>query len=274
MVESLLKNIFLPAVFLFILCLSACEEAIEWDLKTGENNRLVVEAILTNELTTQEVKLSKSYDGLNQEVPTIDDADVYVEVNGSVVRFFSDSLQEGCYKSEIPFAVLNNLEYKLHIDWQGVTYEASSFLSEVAPIPALTFTPHATDSNLIFNVLPFLYNANQQAMHEMDIDWSGLSTDSVSKARIIFYTFSSLEESELSRPNFEDVIFPVGSEVIIKKYGLNADFANYLRSLAIETEWNGGSFYSAPTSLPTNISNNGLGFFSTCAVLRDTLIAE
>ncbi|MFT5169169.1 MAG: hypothetical protein ACI8P3_004417 [Saprospiraceae bacterium] len=268
------KNIIRFAVLLIAVSVLACREAIDWELKSGENGRLVVEAILTDELTFQEIKLSKSYDGLNEEAPTVNEANISVAVNGFSIRFFADSLNAGCYKSEVPFAVINNLEYTLNIEWQGERYEAKSFLSNVAPIPEITFQPVGTNGNLSFNESSFLYNANQQAMYEMNIDWSHLSTDSITKAKIIFYTFSSLEESELVRPDFEDIIFPTGSIVILKKFGLNDDFANYLRSLAIETDWNGGAFYSAPSSLPTNISNNGLGFFSTCAVVVDTLIAE
>jgi uncharacterized protein DUF4249 len=269
-----LKNILQFSILLYAISFLACREAIDWDLKPGENGHLVVDAVLTNKFGFQEIKLSKSYDGLNDETPTINDANISVEVNGFSYRFFADNLIAGCYKSEIPFAILNNLEYKLNIEWQDELYESSSFLSRVAPIPEITFQPVGNTGNLTFNDAPFLYNANQQAMYEMDIDWSHLSTDSITKARIIFYTFSSLEESQLVRPDFEDIIFPTGSIVTIKKFGLNDDFANYLRSLAIETDWNGGAFYSAPSGLPTNISNNGLGFFSTCAVVSDTLIAE
>ncbi|MEN0046930.1 MAG: hypothetical protein AAF806_07735, partial [Bacteroidota bacterium] len=87
-------------------------------------------------------------------------------------------------------------------------------------------------------------------------------------------TFSSVHLSALSRPEKEIVSFPKGSQVIVKKYGLNDDFAAYLRAKAIETEWNGTFFYSTAENLPSNISNDALGFYSTCAVLVDTLIAE
>ena len=50
--------------------------------------------------------------------------------------------------------------------------------------------------------------------------------------------------------------------------------ANYFRSMLMEIEWQGGIFDETPSSLPTNISNGGLGFFGVSAVLSDTLIAQ
>ena len=42
----------------------------------------------------------------------------------------------------------------------------------------------------------------------------------------------------------------------------------------METEWQGGVYDENSASLPTNISNGGLGFFGVSAVLSDTLLAE
>lgn len=255
----------------------ACEEATEWQLHTGNNGRLVVEAILTDEFTTQIITLSKSFDNLAGVAPPVTDATVYVEVNGARFPFQAHPLNPGCYVSEKPFMVLNNLYYNLHIIWLGKEYKAASELSEVAPLPAIRFSRFQDTDSLYFADFPaeFLYNPNQQAMYEMNIDWSHLSHVEPRKAKMLFYTFNSLHVSELIRPGRDTVLFPQGSLVMVKKYGLNDDFAAYLRALAIETDWNSGAFlFSNPSSLPTNISPDGLGFFSTCAVVKDTLIAR
>lgn len=258
----------------FVLIIMACEETVDWDLDPEANGRLVVEAILTNEFQTQEIKLSQSFNDLNGETPKLSDAMVAVSANGVSVSFLADTIEMGLYKSESPFAVLGNLEYQLSVDWQGENYTASSNLSSVAPLPEINFRQVGQTDSLTFREFAPLYNPNQQAMYEMDIDWSHLSLEEPTKAKMFFYTFSTVDESELLRPTSETVSFPPGSIVIAKKFGLNDDFAEYLRSLVLETDWKGGFLYSASSNLPTNISNDGLGFFSTCAVLRDTLIAE
>ena len=47
----------------------ACEEATDWDYETGDNGKLVVEAIITNELRHHEIFLSLTYDDINGTPP-------------------------------------------------------------------------------------------------------------------------------------------------------------------------------------------------------------
>ena len=83
-----------------------------------------------------------------------------------------------------------------------------------------------------------------------------------------------LDISEIFRPPKATVVFPRGSVVFRQKYSLHPSFATYLRALLMETEWQGGVFDEASSSLPTNISNGGLGFFAVCAVLSEVVVAE
>ncbi len=108
-------------------------------------------------------------------------------------------------------------------------------------------------------------------MYEVFIDKVVGKDGRMVKAKTIYYTFSSVDVSALVRPQQDTLFFPVGSQVVVKKYGLNDAFAEYLRALAIETDWKGGVLYGPSESLPTNLSNGALGFFSTCAVITDTL---
>lgn len=269
------KNILIAIISTgFVLFFQYCEKETSWDLETQGNNQLVVEAIFTNELVKQEVRLSQSYDSLNGTSPKVNDAFVSVEVNGFDVVFLADTIEEGLYKSIIPFRVFRNLDYILNINWEDEIYTSESSLSTVAPLPNIFFRQFGNTDSLTFVNFASPYNPNQQAMYEVDVDWSAISGDSTSKAKTFFYTFSTIDESEILPPPREDFVFPRGSIVYIKKYGLNDDFAEYLRSLLLETVWNGNFLYSASASLPTNISNDGLGFFSACAVVKDTLIAE
>ena len=55
--HSIKRHIFL----VLVLTLSfACEEATDWDYETGENGKLVVEAIITNELKKHEIFLGET----------------------------------------------------------------------------------------------------------------------------------------------------------------------------------------------------------------------
>ena len=70
-------------------------------------------------------------------------------------------------------------------------------------------------------------------MYEVDIDWSHISPDTLNRAKQIFYTFKTIDVNEIFKPEQEEVHFPKGSRIIVKKYGLNDAFANYLRELVI-----------------------------------------
>jgi hypothetical protein len=259
----------------FVFLLSSCEQSREWELDTIEEARLVVEAILTDEFQQQEVLLSQTFSDLNGTAPAISDATIEVTVSGVVYPFSPDPQQAGRYLSEEPFHVISGLDYTLTVDWNGEEYSAISRLSDVLPIPEPVFRQiGTTDSLELGNFIP-PFSPFQQAMYRIDIDWAHIiDTAEVNRARLYLYTFSSLDMSQLVPPGRESVFFPKGSIVQIKKFGLTEDFAEYLRAKAIETDWNGAFFFSVSDNLPTNISNGGLGYFSTCAVLEETLIAN
>lgn len=272
----MIRSISMPIAFLVSLigCLVACEEAVEWEFQEGENGVLVVDAILTNEFIQQRLRLSLSHDELNGEAPPVSDAIVSVTANGVAYFFAPVPGDPGLYESTLPFAVFADLTYELEINWEDQRYTASSELSKVAPFPEISFLPFEDTDSLFFGAFAPIYNANQQAMYEMNVDWTHLHPDQESRAKLLFFTFSTINTGGLVRPAGDTTSFPRGSIVIAKKYGLNDNFADYLRALALETSWRGSVFYGPAANLPTNLSGGALGFFSTCAVLTDTLIAQ
>ena len=265
------SNIYLLLLFPLLF---SCEEFAGWRLKPQKDNRLVVEAILTNEPITQEIKLSQTYTIANGQAPPITDARVEVEANGIVYGFEADTANPGTYKSSDAFAVVDHLPYTLSIEWEEMIYTASSELSRVSPMPEIGFRLDSATGNFGLVGLDQIFNPNQQAMYEVWIDWSHLQDSIPNQALVYYYTFSFVHVNELIRPARERILFPPGSQVIVKKYGLNDDFADFLRAMLIETDWSGNLYFVASGDLPGNISNEALGFFTTCAVVSDTLIAE
>ena len=127
---------------------------------------------------------------------------------------------------------------------------------------------------MMIGQVPNQFNEFEQAMYEITIDWSHLSSTAPTRAKLFYYTFNTVDVSQIFAPEKETVRFPVGSYVIVRKHSLSPEYAEYLRALVAETQWQGGLFEETRDNLPTNISNDGLGFFSACAVLTDTLVAE
>jgi hypothetical protein len=143
----------------------------------------------------------------------------------------------------------------------------------VYPFNRMTFNPYGNDSLTVGNVAP-IYSPNEQAMYEINIDWSHLTDVQPNHAKLFYYTFSTVDVNQLFRPEKETVPFPKGSFVIEKKHSLNDDFAAFYRALAMEANWQGGVFDENSSSLPTNLSNGAVGFFGVSMVLSDTLIAQ
>ena len=252
--------------------LISCEEPVEWPLTPGPEGRLVVEAILTNQHTYQKFRLTQNRSAANGEELAVIDAQVTVSGRGMSIDFDVNEQDPGSYVSRTAFAAQKDVLYTLEILWNDQVYSASNQLSFVAPLEQIIIDYKNEDSLFISEVAP-LYHPLQQAMHQVQVDWTHISMIAPNKAGLFFYTFNTIDGSELLSPTVEEIYFPKGSKIIRTKYGLNDDFAAYLRSLSLETIWQGGFFDEASGSLPTNISNGGLGFFSVCATLQDSLVA-
>ena len=86
------KNIFWV---LIIISIFSCEEQTDWDFKPQGNGILVVEAIITNELKTQEIKLSLSYNDQNGTPEPVSGAEVSVSDGQNSLNFFEDPIRSG-----------------------------------------------------------------------------------------------------------------------------------------------------------------------------------
>lgn len=256
------------------LLVAGCIEQVDWELSPGENGALVVEAVLTNEQRIQSLKLSTSYNNLNENTPTIADAIVKVSSFADEFNFSPVPNEPGFYQSDLAFACQKDVPYFLEIEWDGKSYSSNNSLSFVAPFEEITFTNIAdSDSFEIQQVAP-LYHPLEQAYFELNLDWRHIIPGDSSLAKMYFYTFNAVSASALVRPTQERILFPRGTFLYAEKIGMNDGFANYMQALVSEVTWKGGVFDEASSSLPTNIEGGGLGYFAVCAVLRDTVLVE
>lgn len=264
---------FLP-ILLIMGLFTACEEEVDWHFQAENNGTLVVEAILTNQRKIQQVRLSSSFSDINSPPMPVDDATVWITDGADQVEFRKTVVVKGLYVSKLPFAAGKDREYTIHILWNGVEYEATAKLSFVAPLEDITFEETEDGDSLMIKQIGPVYHPLQQAMYEILIDELPINPFSTQDARLFYYTFSTIDASQLFLPSQEKFAFPKESLVIVHKYGLDSGFADFLRSLVMETQWQGGFFDEASASLNSNISNGALGYFSVCAVVSDTLIAR
>jgi hypothetical protein len=264
--------------FGLILFFSSCEEKTDWDIQQGNLNTLVVEAIITNEYKQQLIKLSKPYPDLNGQSVTVSGAEVSISAENQVMNFIESTDTPGCYFSENPIGASIDKTYVLNIGNEGETYTAEAFMVPVIPSWPIQIVPVEDNLREIEWTAPG-YDPEDLAMYEVIISWTHLTdttlSDTLTKARMFYYTLNTIDVAYVVFPQEkEEVLFPPGSILIAKKYSCTEDYAAYLRALLAETDWQGSLFEDARGNLPTNISNGGLGYFSACSVVADTIVVE
>ncbi len=266
-------------LFTFLI-VSACEKPIDWDSNYDVPETIVVEAILTNENKIQEINLSLPFADQNGIPMPVTGAQVRVS-NGTVTMpFLEDIDNPGTYLSQLPFACAIQTNYYLEINYNSEIYSAESYTVPVSYSGAIHYEPAASyPGNYQINWTVPTYSQTEQAMFKIDIDWTHLVDssliDTITRAIIYQYTFNSIDVGHTLFPqNKEDIYFPPGSIIIGTKYSLTEEYASYLRALIASTEWQGSLFEDARANLPTNISNGGLGFFSACSVISDTIVVQ
>jgi hypothetical protein len=267
-----MRKILLGIALVFGFC--SCEQVIDWPYTALDEERLVVEAILTDEYRQQEIRLHGLLDTLNGESNGISGAFVELTGNGETHLFWEAPSGLGQYISTNPMAIQPGIEYTLSIDWNQQKYQAGATAVEGYPMREFSFGSLEGTDSVFIQGSGVDYDDNEQAMYEFLIDWQHLVPGDSSRAKQLGYVFRSINIGQLFGPEKARLVFPRGSKVYVTKYALSDDFAEYLRSMVVETQWKGGVFEETSGNLPTNLSNGALGYFAACTLQRDTLIAE
>lgn len=271
--------VFGKMALLLTLLLWGCEKEVGWDMHTTKQPVIVVEAMLTNEFKIQELRLSYPVEGMNDLPEPVSGAIVSVSWRQETVSFAESDETPGTYFSDHAFAAAVETQYELNIETDTLRFEAKTYMVAVLPYNLPVFN-YRTDKDLYnINWNNNQYSPQEQAMYEARINWAHLPfynhPDSLSRARLNYYTLSTIDIGYVIFPqDKEEVLFPAGSIAIISKFAVNEEYGAYLRAFLSETQWRGNLFESAPGNLPGNISNGGLGYFSACAVIRDTLVVQ
>ncbi len=268
-----------PMILLLLLFFVSCEKEADWPLEEFSDPAIVVEAMLTNEFQLQQIQLSQPVATMNDTPLPVSGALIKVSSEQQSIVFSESDTNPGLYMSNEPFAAAVGRDYLLTIESDTLSLYAQTYMVPVFPFNSPSFHLRENRGLYQLNWSNPQYSPFEQAMYEADISWSHVPPynhpDSVSQARILFFTLNTIDVSHIIFPqNTEEVLFPAGATAVISKYSLNDEYAAYLRALLSETQWQGSLFEAARDNLPGNISEGGLGYFSTCAVIRDTLLVE
>lgn len=261
-------------VFLFILILlsfSACEKKTDWTLKSQSSNLIVVDGIITSEIKIQTLKLTFPVSDLNAKPAPVTGAILQISDEDSVFHMAEQPIGSGMYYSVPPFSAREGKNYTLLIFYGKQVISAKS---AVVPSKVFNFLVYSKNQNSgLYNIswVASSFSTASPAMWEVLLDWSKVpgyqQADSTkNKARMLFYTLSTLDVSEIFAPTLESVSFPSGTEITETRYSLTPEYAEYIREVLLETQWQGSLFNTAPANVPTNLSAGGAGFFAVCGV--------
>ncbi|MBR4214734.1 MAG: DUF4249 family protein [Bacteroidales bacterium] len=255
-----------------------CVHKYDFYLEQPKDTTIVIEGMITNENKRQTIYIStvSSYQD-DRRVPVSGAAVAVTASNDSSYYYFEDTLNLGTYISEYPFIGITGNIYYLNVKVNGRTYTAESNMMPVTPPEKISFTK-SESGMMSINHVAESFVATNPAMYTIDLDWSDVegyrkADPKITKARLYYYSLTSVDVSQLFAPKTEKVFFPQGTMVIERKYSLDRDYELFLRSLLTETKWCGGYFDEAHGNLHTNITN-GAGFFAACTVAIDTVYAK
>lgn len=278
-----MKHILL--IILSVLIFTSCEREAEWPTDEGKLPLLVVEAMLTNEVKTQEIILSLPVTSPNDVPVMVTGADVMI-IEGyiTVYKFIEDSLNPGHYYSKEMFGGTPGQSYCLSLRFvPGGRWDGYDEMP-----PAELFTPLslslANEEDSLYKITSVCqnYDPSKFAMYEISLDWSSVpGYDTVeNKATLYYYTLGSLDMGEVLQSDLESVTFPKGTLIRERRYSISALYAAWLREILIETQWNNGIVVTQPGNAVSNMlmhvgvgddttyRHNIAGFFSACSVVE------
>ena len=255
---------------LMILCQS-CIKQVDRNLKDTIAPRLVVDAILTDQVKSQPVILTYTVSKLNQPSQPVTGASVIINNEDSVWTLTEQPANPGIYRTSSSFFARPGKNYTLLIFHNNNVYSAKAAMIPGKYFQELRYTKNENNNLYYISWVANAFSTQDAAMWELLIDWSMVPgyehLDSLANhARILFYTLPTLDVSEVFAPKMEAICFPAGTVITERRYSITLQHAEFIREMLLETNWTGGMFNVAAANVTTNLSNGALGFFGVCSV--------
>lgn len=267
--RTLVKTI----IFLSLVLILACENEIPWQLKSLNEQFIVIDCILTNELSRQKIYISRTNHEMNLPSEGVTGLEVRVSVANRIVIFTESADEAGVYYSD-DFRAVVNQEYQLSVRNGDLLYQARATADPVGNLGKLTV--QWDSDRQMYQYVP--NTSGSPSMTEVSYDWSVderyCSSFGYCYAKETVYVLDNVDVNAEFGPAQEVIYFPKGTAISRKKYSLSDQHQKFIRSLLIETEWRGGLFDVQHGNIPTNISNGALGFFAVCMVHADSALVE
>ncbi|MCK4569181.1 MAG: DUF4249 family protein [Bacteroidales bacterium] len=258
-------------IYIALFLLAACAKESDWNTPDDSASIIIVDGIITNEPRVQHIYLHFNKSGLNDNAVALSGANVIISNEESTYQLTEDPQEAGTYVTDSIVVAQADKNYSLLVFYQSRVYSAQAYMVPGKSFPELTYKKN--DDNDLYHIdyVASSFEADDPAMWEILIDWSSvpgyenINPDDARK-RLLLYTLPTLDVSQVFAPLVEQVSFPAGTRIDQRRYSLTPEHAYFVRSLLLETSWQGGVFPSDPANVSTNLSEGALGFFGVCAV--------
>ena len=266
--------LYLTGIFFF---LQGCVKETSWSPKTGVPQQIIVNAIITDEVKTQQIKLSWPVSELNQASKPVTGAGMLISNEDSVWQLSESPPNSGIYNTPPSFFTRLQKNYTLLISLDGMIYTAKTTMIAGSIFRELKYAKNE-DNNLFYvDWVANAFSTQETAMWELLIDWSMVPgyehLDSLqTHSRMLFYTLPTLDVSEVFAPMMQSVFFPAGTNITERRYSLTPQHAEFIREILLETNWTGGLFTVASANAGTNLSGGAFGYFGACAVTELSVV--
>lgn len=259
--------------FIGLLSLYSCKKnALDHDsfLKPGRVYDMAIEGGFNTLTTSQYIRLTKPALHPDSLPSPIRKASVVIN-DGKSDIVFKETTTPGVYTGVSKNAPNYNNAYTLTVKYDSKTYTAVDTLRQMVNIvdDFLPLSTHQVPGSTIKGVIPkhtFGYlNPNKWFIAYQDIPlWNPSKFDQTK-----YYSYTHI----LGSPNS---LYPLNNlkrtfdlkpddYITIYKISLSENYAKYLYSVFMETDWN-GLFSSVPVNVDGNVSGNVQGYFSVIDV--------
>jgi hypothetical protein len=257
----------------------SCQEEIDLDLNNQETERIIVEGRVINRYESHVIRLTRSISYFQNElIPPLIDAEVYLIENESGKRYDMnlaiDSL--GIYLSE-QFRGLVGHTYALHINFDGESWEALSYLDTVPDIDSINYEYEYINyfKQGFYKILMSAYEPPPVGdiymfnIYKNDTLYNDQLLETPYQEDLLFNDMY-LSDLELMWIPQEEVTLDT-NVIRIEMLSISREEYNYNNAFIAESYANGSIFSGPPANIPSNLLNtsgglDGLGFFGASSI--------
>jgi len=268
------KNIVLMFFTIISLGIYSCTQVLDVSVP-NEDDRLVVEGLVTTQLIPYQVKLSKTVAlGKGSAYPLVNDAEVIISDNVGN-RDTLKLVAPGVYKTKVPKAAVVGRTYFLTIKQGGLTYYGQDKLLQVCPIDSFYVEYKKAGSGigikkdgyyLFFNFTDPYAEKNYYQDKVFKNGEAVLGQSELDVYDDLFLLHPQVKGSRLPGR------YATGDKVKLEFYSLSQEAYTFYGGLINQLQNDGGFFSTPPANAASNMSNGALGFFQVSDLKVDSLV--